>query len=58
MGDRAVALGDRARQAWETVWQRREERYIHETAPMESADFVVDGTAPFETQFGFVPPPR
>ncbi|MDA8436280.1 MAG: hypothetical protein M0Z98_09880 [Actinomycetales bacterium] len=48
-----AALGERARLAWETVWQPREARYIEEMAPVESADFVVDGTSPFEDQFGF-----
>lgn len=47
----ASALGDRARLAWETVWQPREERYVRDVAPMGTADFVVDGTVPFETQF-------
>ncbi len=56
--DGAHALGDRARLAWETVWQPREERYIRDFAPTGTADFVVDGTAPFESQFGFDLPPR
>lgn len=51
--DGAVALGERARLAWETVWQPREERYIRATAPMDAADFVIDGTLPFDDQFVF-----
>lgn len=53
MRDGAVALGERARLAWETVWQPREERYIHASAPMDAADFVVNGTKPFDDQFRF-----
>ena len=51
--DGGVALGEQARLAWETVWQPREDRYIEAVNPMESADFVVDGTRPFEEQFLF-----
>lgn len=51
--DGAAALGDRARLAWETVWQPREERYIRATAPTDAAQFVVDGTRPFNDQFSF-----
>lgn len=51
--DGDVALGDRARLAWESVWQPREDRYIEAVVPTESADFVVDGTRPFEAQFQF-----
>lgn len=53
--DGAHALGERARVTWETIWQPREERYIHETAPTRTADVVVNGTAPFESQFDFDP---
>lgn len=56
MRDGAVALGERARVAWEKVWQPREERYIRATAPLEVADFVVDGTRPFDYQFGLGSP--
>jgi uridine kinase len=49
----AVALGERARLAWETVWQPREERYIQATAPVGAADYVADGTVPFDDQFIF-----
>jgi uridine kinase len=45
--DGAVALGERARLTWETVWQPREDRYIGETSPLETADLVIDGTRPF-----------
>jgi hypothetical protein len=41
--------------AWETIWQPREERYIHETAPTLTAGVVVNGTAPFESQFDVDP---
>ena len=53
--DGAHALGERARVAWETIWQPREERYIRENAPTRTADVVVNGTAPFESQFDFDP---
>jgi len=51
--DDAHALGARARLAWEAVWQPREDHYIQQTAPVETADFVVDGTRPFDAQFDF-----
>jgi uridine kinase len=45
------AQGHRAREAWEEVWQPREEEYIRVTTPRARADIIVDGTAPFEDQF-------
>ena len=53
--DGARVLGDRARLAWETVWQPREERYLRDVAPHLTADLVVDGTAPFESQLDVGP---
>ena len=48
--DGAVALGERARLAWETVWQPREAAYIQETRPLDQAGIVVEGTSAFELQ--------
>jgi uridine kinase len=48
----AAALGDRARRAWESVWQPREQRYIDSTDPVRLADVVIDGTRPFADQLG------
>ena len=53
--DGARVLGDRARLAWETVWQPREERYIRDVTPQQTADLVLDGTAPFESQLDLGP---
>jgi uridine kinase len=50
--DGAGVLGDRARLAWEQVWQPLEDAYLRRTSPLASADVVVDGTRPFEAQFG------
>ena len=54
--DGGVALGERARLAWETVWQPREAAYIQETAPLDRADIVVDGTAAFALQLDWAGP--
>jgi hypothetical protein len=35
---------------WQEVWQPLEDRYIREHRPKETADVVLDGTQPFETQ--------
>lgn len=48
--DGATSLGERAIAAWEQVWQPREARYISELSPMQLADYVVDGTRPFEEE--------
>ncbi|MFN8158374.1 MAG: hypothetical protein U0R68_13230 [Candidatus Nanopelagicales bacterium] len=48
--DGGIALGERARLAWTTVWQPREEAYIAATQPQRRADLVLDGTRPFEPQ--------
>lgn len=48
--DGGQALGERARLAWETVWQPREEEYIRDFRPMEQADLVLDGARPFADQ--------
>jgi uridine kinase len=48
--DAAGALGDRARVAWEAVWQPREQRYIDTLDPLGLADVVLDGTRPFADQ--------
>ncbi len=48
--DGGIALGERARLAWTTVWQPREEAWIAERRPQELADLVLDGTRPFEPQ--------
>jgi len=53
--DGARVLGDRARLAWETVWQPREERDLRDVALHLTADLVVDGTAPFESQLDVGP---
>jgi uridine kinase len=50
--DGPSALGDRARVAWETVWQPREQRYIDSIKPEALADVVLDGTRDFAAQFG------
>jgi len=50
--DGANALGARARLAWETVWQPREQRYIDALDPLALADVVVDGTVDFTEQVG------
>lgn len=55
--DDAAALGDRARRAWETVWQPREQRYIDSFDPISRADVVIDGTRPFAEQVGADPGP-
>jgi uridine kinase len=39
-----------ATKAWKEIWQPREDRYIHDTKPLEIADIVLDGTKPFEIQ--------
>lgn len=48
--DGAVALGHRARLAWEQVWQPREDRYLETMTPAGRADLVIDGTRPFHEQ--------
>ncbi|MEO8330229.1 MAG: hypothetical protein ABI586_09505 [Candidatus Nanopelagicales bacterium] len=48
--DADAAAEERVRLAWEQVWQPREARYIEETEPLDKADIVIDGTAPFEPQ--------
>jgi uridine kinase len=48
--DGADALGERARLAWETVWQPREQRYIDAVDPLALADVVLDGTMDFAEQ--------
>ena len=50
------ALGERARLAWETVWQPREEQHIRDVDPLRTADLVVDGTVPFGPQLGLGEP--
>lgn len=50
--DGSVALGERARLAWETVWQPREAAYIQKTQPQDHVDIVIDGTSAFELQLG------
>lgn len=44
----AKVLGKRAMAAWSQVWQPRESRYIAKLHPTQIADYVVDGTQPFE----------
>ena len=44
----AKVLGERAAAAWSQVWQPRETRYIEASSPRDIADYVVDGTQPFE----------
>ena len=46
----AKLLGERATAAWLQVWQPRETRYIAEFLPRQIADYVVDGTRPFENR--------
>ena len=46
----AKMFGKRATAAWSEVWQPRESRYITEKTPMRFADYVVNGTQPFEEQ--------
>ncbi len=41
---------DRVLAAWHDVWQPREDRYIRDQRPREIADFILDGTRPFEEQ--------
>jgi len=48
--DGGIALGERARLAWTTVWQPGEAAYIAATQPQRRADLVLDGTRPFEPQ--------
>ncbi len=48
--DGSAVLGERARLAWEQVWQPREAVYIQKTSPLESANLVVEGTVAFELQ--------
>ncbi|HET7899714.1 MAG TPA: hypothetical protein VFL59_00915, partial [Candidatus Nanopelagicales bacterium] len=48
--DGGVALGERARLAWTTVWQPREQAYIDRLHPHDVADLVLDGTQPFPAQ--------
>ena len=50
--DGAVSLGDRARTAWEQVWQPREDRYLETMSPASHANLVLDGTRPFDVQLG------
>lgn len=49
----AKVLGNRATAAWLQVWQPRETRYIADLLPMQIADYVVDGTQPFEDEEWF-----
>ena len=44
----AKVMGKRATAAWSQVWQPRESRYIAKFQPMQIADYVLDGTQPFE----------
>lgn len=44
----AKVLGERATAAWTQVWQPRESGYIAKFQPIQIADYVVDGTQPFE----------
>jgi uridine kinase len=46
----AKVLGERATTAWSQVWQPRESRYIANLQPLEIADYVLDGTQPFENE--------
>lgn len=48
--DGGVALGERARLAWTTVWQPREEAFIQAVQPRRHADLLLDGTRPFLDQ--------
>jgi uridine kinase len=50
--DGSVELGERARLAWETVWQQREAAYIQKTRPLDNVDIVIDGTSAYELQLG------
>ncbi|MGH3426696.1 MAG: hypothetical protein ACRDQZ_03895, partial [Mycobacteriales bacterium] len=43
---------DRVLRVWRDIWQPREEEYIDEVHPIQTADIVIDGTAPIEDQIG------
>ncbi|MFZ2228241.1 MAG: hypothetical protein WA090_03105 [Candidatus Nanopelagicaceae bacterium] len=44
----AKVLSKRATAAWTQIWQPRESHYIAKSSPRQIADYVVDGTQPFE----------
>lgn len=47
---RDAGEGHRARQAWEQVWQPREDTYIADVRPERVADVVLDGTRAWSEQ--------
>ena len=49
------AFGERVPLAWGTVWQPNEDDYIAVHHPQQSADLVLDGTAPFADQLDLAP---
>ncbi len=48
--DRDKMLRERAVKAWGEVWQPKEDAHIAAQDPLKTADIVIDGTKPFETQ--------
>jgi uridine kinase len=44
---------DRSLATWRDIWQPREDLYITQTRPRETADIVVEGTRPFSDQITF-----
>lgn len=46
----AKVLGERAKAAWSQIWQPLESRYIENLQPLQIADYVLDGTQPFENE--------